>query len=200
MILQPFEVVSGGTTYRFLDAASIDSDVERAQIQTFMAAQLELSQQDAMCAALGIDEVCTVGNLGLGVYDGATLIGVLLVASLAYQSGPWADLTDWEVTNGDPAVFHARPMPGFPLLSLEDSLALSVDAAHHLLAETMTSANGHNVEFTRLSWGIYKDRGDANSRAAKRVHDEAAADARFAMTETADPDDAERTLVYIELV
>ncbi len=199
MILQPFTVTSAGKDWRFVDSESLDSALEREQIQQFTIAQLDLMQQDATCAALGISEVGTIGNIALGVYDDATLSGVFLVAALDYQSGPWADLVDWEVTSGAPAVFHARTMPGFPLLTLEASLDLTVDAAHHLLSQRMTSVDGHGVEFGRLSWAIYKDRTDAISRAAKRIHDKAAADARFAMTETVDPGDGERTRTYIEL-
>lgn len=199
MILQPFTVTSQGKDWTFIDRLAIDSEAERDVIQQLMLAEIDVMQEDAMCAALEIAESCPIGNIGFGVYDGATLSGVFLVASLDYQSGPWADLVDWEVVSADPAVFHARPMPGFPVLSLEDSLALSVDGAHHLLAQRMTSVGGHGVEFRRLSWAIFKDQTDANSLAAKRIHDAAAADSRFTMTEAPDPNDAELTRVDIEL-
>ncbi len=63
----------------------------------------------------------------------------------------------------------------------------------------MTTVGGYEATFDRLSWAIYKGRTDPNSVAMKQIHDHAAADARFAMTETVDPDDAERTRVDIEL-
>ncbi len=199
MIIQPFDVQSGSRSYTFIDRQAIDSDVDRAIIQQMMQVQIGLMQEDAMCAALGILEVGVVGNLGLAVYDNTALVGVTLLTTLEYQSGPWADLVDWEVVSNDPAVFHARPMPAFPILSLEDSLDLAVDSAYHLLFRRMTSVGGIGVEFRRLSWAIYKDRTDANSRAAKRIHDKAAADIRFRMTEIPDPADAARTRVDIEL-
>jgi hypothetical protein len=199
MIINPFVVTSRGKEWTFRDREAIDSALERDAIQQFMLLQLEVMQSDAMCDALGLAESGPIGNLGFGVYDGATLSGVFLVAALDYRSGPWADLIDWEVTNSDPAVFHARPMPGFVSLAEEGALALSVDAAHHLLANTMTSVGGCDVEFARLSWAIFKDRGDENSLAAKRIHDAAAADQRFTMTEALDPDDATLTRVDIEL-
>jgi hypothetical protein len=202
MILQTFNVTSRGNRYRFMDRQAIDSDAEREAIQQVMGIQLGAMQEDAMCAALGIAEVGAIGNLGFGVYDDRddTLVGVFLVASLAYQSGPWADLVDWEVVNANaPAVFHARPMPGFPVLPLDDSLDLSTDGAHHLLARRLTSVGGIGVEFRRLSWAIFKDRTDSNSRAAKRIHAAAAADNRFSMSENADPNDAALTRVDIEL-
>jgi hypothetical protein len=90
-------------------------------------------------------------------------------------------------------------MPAFPALSLEASLALSVDGAYHLLARRMTTVDQHGVEFRKLSWAIFKSRTDAASRAVKRIHDAAAADRRFRMTEALDPENAERTRVDIEL-
>jgi hypothetical protein len=122
-----------------------------------------------------------------------------LLATLDYQSGPWRDLVDWEVVSSDPAVFHARPMPAFPALSLDDSLDLSVDSAHHLLSHRLTTVGGTNVEFKRLSWAIYQARTDPASRAVKRMHDKAKADRRFRMTELPDAADAARTRVDIEL-
>ena len=199
MIIQPFEGQSGPTRFTFIDSRAIDSDAQREVVQQMMQVQIGLMQEDAMCAALGILEVGIIGNVGLAVYDGSDLVGVTLLASLDYQSGPWADLVDWEIVNSDPAVFHARPMPAFPVLSLDASLDLAVDSAHHLLFRRMTSVAGVGIEFRRLSWAIYKDRDDANSRAAKRIHDRAAADNRFRMTEGPDPADAERTRVDIEL-
>ena len=199
MILQPFDVTSQGKTYTFVDRLAIDSDAERERIQQFMLLQLELMQDDAKCAALGISEVGIMGNLGLGAYDGNELVGIFFVAALDYRSGPWADLTNWEVVSNDPAVFHARPMPGFPSLSLEASLDLSTDAVYRMMAETMDTVGGHRVRFGRFSWAIFKDRTDRNSRAMKRVHEHAKADVRFSMIEVADPADPARTRVDIEL-
>lgn len=200
MIINPFDVQSGLTRFTFVDRQAIDSDAERNQVEQFIQMQIAVMQEDAMCAALGIPEVRTIGNLGFGVYDGTDLVGVFLVASLDYQSGPWADLVDWEIISSDPAVFFARPMPGFALLSQTSALDLAVDAAHHFLARRMTSVGGHGVEFRKLSWAIFKDRTDPNSIAAKRIHDKAVADNRFRMTEAPDPNDATLTRVDIELL
>jgi len=200
MILQPFDVVSRGTRYTFKDRNAIDSDEERETLFRIMAGQLALMQQDAMCAALGFAESGIVGNLELGVYDGSALIGVFLVTSLEYLSGPWADLTDWEVVRpNDTALFNGRPMPGFPPLSLAEHLDLSVASAHHLLKRDISTADGHKVRFSKLSWAIFKDRTDTNSVHAKRIHDHAKADNRLAMTELPDPANAARTRVDIEL-
>jgi len=199
MILRPFNVNSRGTRYSFIDQLAVDSDAERAAIQQAVQLQLALMPEDAKCAALGIAETGTFGNIQLGVYDGSTLTGAFLLTSLDYQSGPWADLVDWQVTSSDPAVFHGRPMPGFPALSLADSLDLSVDAAHHMLARRIQSVGGHDVKFQRLSWAVFKGRADPRSRAANRVHDKAAADGRFRMTEAPDGNDATLTRVDIEL-
>lgn len=200
MILQPFTVTSGGIAYDFVDSASLSSATERELIQQLMLVQLEVMQDDAKCEALGIGPCGTIPNLGFGVYVGGALSGTFLVAALAYQSGPWADLVDWEVTDPNArAVFHARPMPAFPLLTLEDSLTLSVDSAHHLLTDAMTTVDGHGVGFARLSWAVHKERSDPGSRAVQRVHERAAADARFTMAEALDPDDATLTRVDIEL-
>lgn len=200
MILQPFHVNSHGKRWRFVDSASVSSNDDRDRIQAIAQAEVALMQKDAQCAALGINEVGIVNNFYLGVYSpDDVLVGIFFIASLDYQSGPWADLDDWQVTSNEPAVFHARPMPGFPGLSLDDSLDLSVDAAHHLLARRLTTVDGFGVEFRRFSWAIYQDRTDARSRAMKRIHERAKADNRFAMTETPDPADAARTRVDIEL-
>lgn len=200
MILEPFDIVSRGTRYTFVDWQTIESEAEKDAVFAVMAASLALMQQDAMCKALGIEEVGTVGNFELGVYDGDDLVGITLIASLDYKSGPWADLIDWEVTNPNAdAVFWARPLPWFPPLPLDDSLDLSTDVAHHLLSRRMMSVSGTWVTFSRLSWAIYKDRDDVNSRAEQRVHDHALADSRFTMTELPDPADASRTRVDLEL-
>lgn len=200
MILNPFAITSRGTDWDFAQADSLASDAERDQIQQLLLAQAATMQEDAMCAALGIDPVGAVGNLGFGVYDRGTLGGVLMVAALDYQSGPWLDLVDWEVVDASaPAVFHARPMPVFPLLESEDSDALSVATAHHFLAHRMTTVDGYGVEFRRLSWALFKERTDDNSRAVQRVHEAMKADARFVMTEAPDPNDAALTRVDLEL-
>ncbi len=199
MIIQPFMVNSLGKQYTFIDHMAIDSVTERDRVQQVMLVQIALFQDDAKCEALGIDPVGQIGTLGLGVYDGTELVGVFLVAALDYRSGPWADLVNWEVVNEDPAVFYARPMPGFPVLSLDEALDLSTDAAYHMLSQTMPTVGGHRVGFSRFSWAIFKDRDDPASRAMKRVHDHAAADARFQMIEAPDPDEPARTRVDIEL-
>ncbi len=199
MILQPFTVQSRGKRYTFIDRLAIDSGAEQERIQQMMMLQVEMMQEDARCKALGINEAGAIGNLGFGVHDGAELVGVFMVAALDYRSGPWADLIDWEVVSGDPAIFHARPMPGFPSLDLADALELSTDAAHHLMARNVRTVGGHRVNFQRFSWAIFKDRTDRNSRAMKRVHDAAAGDARFQMIEAPDPDEPARTRVDTEL-
>lgn len=200
MIVEPFFVVSAGKRWKFVDSSSISSDIERARIQQISLAAVALMQDDAKCAALGIKEVGAVGNLHFGAYDpDGQLKGILFVAALDYLSGPWADLIDWEVTSNAPAIFDARPMPGFPTISLQESLDLSVDVAHHLLARRTKTVDGFDVEFRKFSWAIYEGRDDPNSRAMKRIHDHAKADGRFSMTETPDPADPARTRVDIEL-
>ena len=199
MILKPFDVVSRGKLYTFIDRLAIDSDAERGLVEQVLLAQLDLMQDDAKCAALGIKETGKIGNLEFGVYDDSELVGAFLVTTLDYRSGPWADLVDWEITSNDPAVFYARPMPGFIALPLADALDLSIDSINHMMSMTMPTVGGHEVTFNLFSWALYKDRTDANSVAMKRVHDHAAADGRFQMTEAPDPADAARTRVDIEL-
>jgi len=200
MILQPFTVNSSrGKRYDFIDRRAIDSSAERTRVNQAIQASLVVMQQDAMCDAIGLPSVGQADNFGFGVYEGGDFVGVFLVATLTYQSGPWADLIEWEVVSNDPAVFHARPMPAFPVLSLDDSLDLSVDSAHHLLARRLTTVGGVNVEFKRLSWAIFKARTDPASRAVQRVHDKAKADHRFNMVELPDQANAARTRVDIEL-
>lgn len=201
MILNPFHVNSHGKRWQFVDSNAITSNSDRDRIQQISLAAIALMQTDAKCLALGIAETGIVGNLHFGVYDQGALAGIFFVAALEYKSGPWADLIDWKVTspNAD-AVFHARPMPGFPTLSLADSLDLSIDGAHHLLARKIQTVDGFDVRFAKFSWAIYQARTDPNSRAMKRIHNYAKADGRFAMTETPDPADPSRTRVDIELV
>ena len=200
MILQPFHVVSRGTRYRFVDAASLSSQAERDLIFAVTTSVMALMQQDAMCAALGCEERGAIDNFSFGVYDNGSLAGVFFVASMEYRSGPWVDTIDWAVVDSEaPARFYARVMPGFPPLSLDEALDLSTDTAYHFLARTMKTIDGFDVRFDRLSWAIFKDRTDANSRAAKRLHDHADADGRFRMIEVVDPSEVARTLVDIEL-
>jgi hypothetical protein len=200
MIIEPFHVNSHGKRWRFVDSQAISSELERTRIQQIAQLQLATMQDDAKCVALGIAESGTIGNLFFGVYDpGGSLAGIFFLAALEYQSGPWEDLVDWSVTSADPAIFHARPMPGFPALTLEDSLELSVDGAHHLLKHRTETVDGFQVEFRRFSWAIYQARTDPNSRAMQRIHDRAASDGRFTMTELPDPADPTRTRVDIEI-
>jgi len=201
MILESFFVNSRGKRWRFTDSNSISSDIERDRIQQISIAAVALMQDDAKCFALGINEVGIVPNLHFGVYDNDDVMaGIFFIAALDYQFGPWADLVDWQVTQPNTtAVFHARPMPGFPSLTLDDSLDLSVDVAHHLLAHRIQTVDGFDVQFSRFSWAIYEARTDPDSRAMQRVHDRAKADSRFTMTESVDPADPARTRVDIEL-
>ena len=200
MILQPFTVNSQGKRWSFMQVDVLASDAERRQVQQLLLTQMAAMQQDAMCAALGIDPSGEFGTLSFGAYESGVLAGVLLVVALDYQSGPWRDLGDWEVVNGNaPAVFHARPMPVFPFLAPEDSAVLSADVAHHLLARRMTMVEGYGVEFRRLGWAIFKERTDANSRAVQAIHEAVKADARFTVTETPDSSDAALTHVDVEL-
>jgi hypothetical protein len=201
MIISTFDVQSGGKDYTFVDRVAVDNGEERERIQQFIMAQLSIMQQDAMCEAIGIQAVTEFEALGFGVYDRSDLIGVFLIAALAHQSGVWRDPHngDWEVINSDPVIFFARPMPGFVALPESVALDLSVDSAYHFLAQTLISVGGHDVKFGKLSWAIFKGRTDANSRMAKKIHDYAAVDARFKMTETIDQTDVSRTLVDIEL-
>lgn len=201
MILESFFVNSRGKRWRFTDANSITADSERERIQQISIAAVAVMQDDAKCFALGIKETGIVGNLHFGLYDNDDVLsGIFFIAALDYQSGPWVDLVDWQVTQpNDPAVFHARPMPGFPVLPLDDSLDLSVDVAHHLLSRTIQTVDGFGVQFSRFSWAIYEGRTDPNSRAMKRIHDRAKGDGRFAMAESVDLNDPARTRVDIEL-
>lgn len=199
MIITPFDVVSRGQRYTFIDRQALDSETERDQIQQFMLGQLALMQDDAKCEALGLPGVGTIGNLGFGAYRDSALIGVFLITSLDYRSGPWEDLVDWVVINSDPAVFHARPMPGFVGLAEPEALDLAVDATYHMMFRRIESVGGTSVEFSRFSWAIFKNRTDPNSKMAKRIHDHAAADGRFEMTEAPDPNEPALTRVDIEL-
>ena len=199
MILQSFTVSSHGKRWEFVDSASLSSNVERYQIQQFVLSRLADMQDDAKCSAIGAIEFGPIGNVSLGVYESGALVGVFLIAALDYQSGPWANLDDWEVTEPNaPIVLHARPLPSF-FTNLDDSLTLSVDAAHHMLARRLSTFDGYGVEFKRFSWAVHKGRDDAGSRAVQRVHEKAKADNRFSMIETIDPNDAELTRVDIEL-
>lgn len=199
MILEPFNVVSQGKKFTFIDRLAIDSAAERNTIQQVVLAAIDLMQDDAKCAALGIVESGAVGNLEFGVYEDGELAGVFFIASLDYRSGPWADLVDWEVVSNEPAVFHARPMPGFPALPLDRALDLSTDAVHHMMFRKLRTVGEHEVQFSRFSWALYKDRTDPNSRVMQRVHNHVKNDPRFQMTEMPDPADAARTRVDIEL-
>lgn len=206
MILESFDLNSGQgqdrKRYRFVDRLAVDSPDEQTLIGQFMIMQLAVMQDDAKCAALGLPDCDSAfGNLGFGVYEAGALVGVFLVATLGYQSGPWRDPSggDWTIDNSNPAIFHARPMPGFVTLPEARALDLSTDAAHHFLARRLRTVGGNNAEFHRLSWAIFKGRGDANSQRAKRIHDHAKADNRFRMVEAPDATDPELTRVDLEL-
>jgi len=201
MIILPFTVRSRNKRYDFVDTQAIDSGAEKTRVQQVITSSLQLMQQDAMCEAIGIQSFTKFQPHGFAVYDGLSPVGIFLVAAVAHQSGVWRDPHngDWTVIDRHPAVFHARPMPGFSLPEPE-ALDLSTNAAHHLLsAKTMRSAGEHKIEFRRLSWAIFKGRADPMSVAAKKMHDHAKADNRFKMTELPDPANAQRTRVDIEL-
>jgi hypothetical protein len=201
MIFLPFQVQSKGKRYDFLDSLAMDNGGEQRRIQQVITASLVLMQADAMCEALGIESSTAFTSHGFGVYNAGAPVGIFLLAALSHQSGVWRDPHngDWEVIDGNPIVFHGRPMPGFGIPE-SDALDLATDAAHHFMfSKQLKTANGNKVEFRRLSWAIFKNRTSPNDIAAKKMHDKAKADPRFSMVEVPDPANAERTRVDIEL-
>jgi hypothetical protein len=195
MIIKSFSVGQ----YSFVDRLLIDSGGEQSAVNSAIHAQLASAQQDAMCGALGVAELKPIPNFGFGVYDGATRIGVYLVASNDYISGPWADVTDWEVIGSDPIVLHGRHMPGFGGLPEGDEQALAADTTHYLLSEQLETVEGNNIAFSRLSWAIFKDRTDANSLRDIGIHNAIVADGRLSATQTPCENDATMTAVNVEL-
>jgi hypothetical protein len=200
MIVAPFNVRRGPKRYDFVDRAAIDSQAERDAVQAEIVAQLDASQQDAMCAALGIPGVAVVPNFGFAVYESGVRVGVYLMASNAYQSGPWADLMDWEETSpGAPIVLHGRHMPGFGGLSTADEQALSAEVTWHVLSKRLATVGGREIAFQRVSWAIFLDRTDSASERDKGVHGAIVNDARLRAITAADPNDAALTRVDVEL-
>ena len=128
MILNPFSLRLGPRLFTFVDRMAIDSPIEHQAVQTLIAEALMVSQQDAMCAALGVTETEAIPNFGLGVYENGTRVGIYLMAANRYISGPWEDVIDWVQTSNDPATIHGRHMPMF--------LGLDADTEKELAAET----------------------------------------------------------------
>ncbi len=203
MILQPFTVNSQGTQYRFVEQAALDNEAQKLLVDEAITDNLDAMQHEAQCAQIGLKEFGPVPNMRFAVFDNSTFTGVWMLGALGYVSGPWADTVDWQVTDPNaPAIWTARPMPGFLGMQVLDELKLAVDTATKLLGRgaPFRSVQGTNVEFKSLHWAIYKNHTDRRAVRANALHLAAQSDVRLRVTETADPDDAHRTLAKLELV
>jgi hypothetical protein len=199
VIVQSFDIRIRGTLYTIVDRRGIDSAADRDAIKSGIFEELRRHQQDAMCAALGIPEVGEgFDNVLLGVYKDGVLVGGFLLTTLGYQSGPWEDLVQWAETSSDPAVFNARPMPALHSLPDEEQNEVFAAINHHLLTGRMDSVEGHQIKFNKLSWAIFKGRGDEMSLRSRRYHAAIKGDSRFKMTEAPDDSNAELTRVDLE--
>jgi hypothetical protein len=63
----------------------------------------------------------------------------------------------------------------------------------------MDTTGGHRFQFRKFRWAIIKGRTDDISQRAEALHAKAGGDARFALTETQDPDIVGRTMALMEL-
>jgi hypothetical protein len=202
MIIKPFTVDSGGTTYRFVERRGLDPELLKTSITDMIKQNHDFSQFEAMCAQLGLSDVGPIPNMRFGVFVSDTLVGVWGLGRLQYVSGPWDNTTDWNVVNpGADSVWTARPMPGFLELDPAIETALSVETAVKLLAinAPFRSMEDVPVEFESLHWAILKSHTDEISVRAKRLHNAAIADQRLLVTETIDPNNSLRTLAKLEL-
>lgn len=202
MILQPFTVISQGTQYRFVDREALDNEAEKLQVDEAITQNLAQAQFEAQCAQLGLAEFGPVPNMRFAVFDNGVFAGVWMLGALGYVSGPWADTIDWVVDNPSaPALWTARPMPGFLGMQPLDEAKLALDSAVELLGRDapFRSMQGASVGFNSLHWAIFKAHTDAVSMRARGLHAAAQSDARLRVTETVDPADAHRTLAKLEL-
>lgn len=201
MILDSFDVrVRPGRTFQFVDRGAIDSDVERQAVELAIIEQLQSAQQDAMCLALGIAELETIPNFGFGVYENGNRIGIYLMASCDYLSGPWDDLVGWNETSDDPVTVNGRHMPGFSGLSAVDEQDLSAEATYHFLANRLSTVGGHEIEFAKVSWAIFEDRTDPKSLRDIGIHNKIINDPRIKATMVPDVDNPILTRVDVELL
>jgi hypothetical protein len=202
MILKPFTVTSQGTQYRFVERSALDSEALKAQVTQMVQDNHAFSQFEAMCAQLGLSEFGAIPSMRFAVFDGSTLVGIWGLAKLNYISGPWADTINWVVTDPQaPAIWSARPMPGFLGLDPAVETQLAVDTAVVLLGQNapFRSTEDTHVGFTSLHWAVLLTHTDPISVRAQGLHAAAKADGRLSVTETVDPENALRTLVQLEL-
>lgn len=212
MILKPFTINSQGTQYRFVERRALDSEILKEQINELVAANHAFAQWEAQCGQLNLSEVGPIPNMRFAVFDNGDLVGIWGLARLGYVSGPWADPEsgDWVVTDPNaPAIWTARPMPGFREnvalgctgLPPQVELQLSVDTAVGLLGRgaPFRSMEDTRVEFKSLYWAVLLAHTDPISVRARGLHGAAKADPRLQVTETVDPSNAQRTLAKLEL-
>lgn len=201
MILKPLTVVSGGKRYTFVDRLAVDSETLKREILDITNTALDYAQFDATCEQLGLQEEGSIPSMKFGVFESGVLVGIWMLGSIQYVSGPWVDTVDWIKTSSDPARFTARVMPGFLTLApaVEDAVATASAVCLLGLGAPHRSHEDTPMGFDSLHWAIFKERTDPISVRALRLHNAAVAHAGLTVTEEIDPAAPDCTLVTLEL-
>lgn len=173
MIIQAFTVRSRNKIYDIVDRDAIDSEAVKRQVNKMHAAALAYAQEGGKCKARGLPDRQGLDNWVLAVFDGVELIGIFMLGSITYVSGPWENLQTWEVTEPGAYVhIEAVPMPGVLSMAQDIEEDFAADILDAVLSEPlrMISGQGLSVNLDKLHYGILLDLDDTMSKRAQGQH------------------------------
>ena len=137
----------------------------------------------------------------MAVLDGGSLIGIWMLGCIEYISGPWSDVTNWDlVSPGEPAILSAVPMSGILGMSEDDEADFAAETAVKLVTTpnvSLASGQGTPVGFSHLHYGVFKEHDDPMSRRAQAHHAKVQGHRGLSVTEAAHPSIQNLTLVEI---
>jgi hypothetical protein len=190
MIIQSFYIQSGGVTFAVTDRASLDSEEARRRVNQAHARALAYAQEGAKCKARGLPDRQEIDNWIWAIFRGADFLGIFMLGSLTYVSGPWENLQTWSLTRpGTPAMFDAVPLPGVFGMTEDEEKAFTVEIFVEILRRPPRLLSGElrSVGINKLHYGIFKDYSDPGSERVKGQHAAVMADPRLVVTEAAHP-------------
>jgi hypothetical protein len=201
MIIQEFNVRSKNVDYDFVDRDALDSEAEKRQVNAMHAAALAYVQTNALCENRGLADRGEIDNRVLAVYKDGAIIGIWMLGCIEYVSGPWDNLTNWNVVNpGADAMLSAVPMSGIVGMDEDDEAEFAAMTARKLVQTPnvgLLSGQGTPVGFEKIHYGIFKEHDDPVSMRARAHHAKVKADPQLDVIETPHPTIPHLTLVEI---
>lgn len=191
MIFLPFTVRSRNVSYSIVDRDVLDSEETKRQVNRVHAQALATAQEGAKCKSRGLPDRQELDNRVLGVFEDGELLGIFMLGSLSYISGPWDNLQAWNaVSPGADVILEAVPLPGVFKMApdVEEDFAASIfDVVVSTPRLGLMSGQGVPVGFGKLHYGIYLDHTDAVSRRVQGQHSKVKLHPRLKVTETLHP-------------